>query len=83
MGDIAAHGAAEQAYAAGGLKLRALADRAVEWFERQPATEKRKLMDYVVSGARWKGGELVPEYRKPFDMVVGSISDCLIGERSG
>jgi len=52
------------------VKLRELADRAAELFERQPPAEKRKLIDFMVSGCRWMGGELVPEYRKPFDTLA-------------
>jgi hypothetical protein len=39
--------------------------------EAQPAAEKRKLLDHVVAGCRWKGGELEPMFREPFGMVAG------------
>jgi hypothetical protein len=72
MGDIEVHRAASQAYIEEAANLRELTDRAAELFKGQPSAEKRKLMDYVVSGCRWQGGELVPEYRKPFDMLAGT-----------
>jgi hypothetical protein len=47
-----------------------LANRAAEIFERQPATEKRKLLRFVVAQCSWKNGQLEFEYRKPFDLIA-------------
>jgi hypothetical protein len=71
MSDIETHRVAMEGYVDHGARLRDLAARAAELFEAQPATEKRKLLDYVVSGCRWKGGALEPVFREPFGMVAG------------
>jgi hypothetical protein len=47
-----------------------LANRAAEIFARQPATEQRKLLRFVVDQCRWKTGQLEFEYRKPFDLIA-------------
>src|SRR4051794_27818718 len=39
-------------------------------FGKQPAEEKRRLLDFVVSNCSWKGGKLTPEFRQPFDMLA-------------
>jgi hypothetical protein len=51
--------------------------RAAELFEQQPATEKRKLLRYLVSDCRWKGGELTFDYKQPFDMLVEQVFYCV------
>lgn len=51
-----------------------LAQRAHELFENQPATEKRKLLDFVVSNCIWKNGDLVAEYRQPFDVLAIAVA---------
>ena len=48
-----------------GIRLLKLAQRARELFESQPAKEKRKLLDFVLSNCAWKCGELTAEYRQP------------------
>ena len=32
--------------------------------------EKRRLLDFVVSNSILKDGQLIPTYRKPFDMLA-------------
>jgi DNA invertase Pin-like site-specific DNA recombinase len=54
-----------------------LATRAAELFEQQPATEKRKLLRYLVSDCRWKGGELTFDSKPPFDMLVEQVFYCV------
>jgi hypothetical protein len=39
-------------------------------FEKQQAAEKRRLLNFVVSNSIWKGGEIVPVWRQPFDMIA-------------
>jgi len=47
--NVEAHGLANQSYVAEGVNLLRLSQRAHALFERQPAKEKRRLMDFVVS----------------------------------
>jgi hypothetical protein len=49
-----------------GPDLSDLARRASDLFAMQPATEKRRLLDFVVERCSWRGGTLVPEYRPGF-----------------
>jgi hypothetical protein len=70
MSDIETHRAAMQVYTDQWMRLREFAARAAELFEAQPAAEKRKLLDFVVAGCRWKGGEFEPVFREPFGMVT-------------
>jgi hypothetical protein len=57
-----------------GIKLLGLARRAQELFENQPANEKRKLLDFVLSNFTWKNGDLVAEYRQPFDVLAIAVA---------
>lgn len=47
-----------------------LAARAVELFQRQPARDKRKLLDCVVSRSSWRNGVLTLQWRAPFGVLV-------------
>ena len=39
-------------------------------FEKQPACEKHRLLNFVLSNSFWANGELTPEFRQPFDMLA-------------
>ena len=71
---IETHLTANQSYIEEGIKLLELARRAHELFENQPANEKRKLLDFVVSNSIWKNGELMAEYRQPFDVLAIAVA---------
>jgi site-specific DNA recombinase len=70
--DIEAHQTANRSYIEEGIRLLELSQRAAELFESQPASEKRKLLDFVLSNSRWKGGKLEAEYRQPFDLIAAA-----------
>jgi hypothetical protein len=74
MSDIDTRRAAMQGYTDKGARLRELAARAAELFEAQPAAEKRKLLDFVVSECWWKGGELETVFREPFGMLIAGLN---------
>jgi hypothetical protein len=61
-----------QGYIDQGAQFRELAARAAELFEAQPAAEKRRLLDFVVSECSWKEGELEAVYRQPFVMLAAA-----------
>jgi hypothetical protein len=50
--------------------LMELASRAHELFQSQPPSEKRRLLNFVLSNCSWKGGELSAKFRQPFDMLA-------------
>jgi site-specific DNA recombinase len=61
------HQQANHAYFEAGADLLELASRAQDLFAQQPAAEKRKLLNYVVSNCSWKDGTMTPTFRQPFD----------------
>jgi hypothetical protein len=74
MRDVQAHQAANRSYIEEGVQLLELAHNAHVLFENQPAVEKRKLLDFVLSNCAWKGGELTAKYRQPFDMLAVAVA---------
>jgi hypothetical protein len=55
-----------------GKRLLELAQKAASLYSAQIPAEKRKLLNLVYSNSTWAGGELTPNYRKPFDMIAVS-----------
>jgi DNA invertase Pin-like site-specific DNA recombinase len=64
------HQNASQSYMEEGISLMELANRAADLFEAQSPSEKRRLLDFVLSNSYWADGELTPEFRQPFDMIA-------------
>ncbi len=67
---IQQHQSANQSYLEEGIHLLDLANRAYDLFRKQPPSEKRRLLNFVLSNCTWKGGELSVEFRQPFDMLA-------------
>ena len=44
--------------------------RAAELFEKQSGSEKRRLLDFVLSNSTWGNGELRVKFRQPFDLIA-------------
>jgi len=80
---IAEHQKANESYIAEGIMLMELANRAADLFEKQPASEKRRLLDFVLSNSSWANGELSVEFRQPFgmiaDMAAVSATEKVVG----
>ena len=74
MRDIQAHQTANHNYIEEGVQLLELAHKAHVLFQSQPAMEKRKLLDFVLSNCTWKGGELAAKYRQPFDILAVAVA---------
>ncbi len=72
MRDIEAHRSADQSYIEEGIELLELAHSAHRQVENQPATEKRKLLDFVLSNCPWEDAELRATYRQPFDFIAAA-----------
>jgi site-specific DNA recombinase len=66
------HSLKDIAQLARGIKLLELAHRAHGLLETQPPSEKRKLLDFVLSNCSWKDGKLEAEYRQPFDLIAAA-----------
>jgi site-specific DNA recombinase len=71
---IEVHWSANQSYIEEGILLLELSRRAARLFESQPAKEKRKLLNFVLSNCTWRDGELVAQYRQPFDALVVAVA---------
>ncbi|MHB9078479.1 MAG: hypothetical protein ACYC3X_13415 [Pirellulaceae bacterium] len=72
---VADHEIANQSYLEEGVALLEQASQAADVFEKQPAGEKRRLLDCVLWKAQWANGELTPEFRQPFDMIAVGAND--------
>ena len=64
------HQDANSSYLEEGVQLIELAQKAVRLYEKQEMKEKRRILDFVFSNCLWKDGALIPNYRKPFDLLA-------------
>lgn len=67
---IEKHQDANRAYLDEGIRLLELAQHAAILYEKQEMPEKRRLLNFVCSNSIWKDGKLIPNYRKPFDLLA-------------
>lgn len=67
---IEAHEAADRSYVDEGIKLLELSQRVAALFVTQPAREKRRLLDFVLSNSTWGTDGLNVKFRQPFDMLA-------------
>ena len=72
--NMAVHRNADQSYIEGAVRLLELAAEAYELFIQQDAPERRRLVNFVVSSASWKDGELSPRLRHPFDLIQQGVA---------
>ena len=68
--DIERHQGAEQSYMNSGVRILELARNAQALFERQPAREKRRLLNFLLSNCTWEDGEVVATFCQPFDLLA-------------
>ena len=64
------HEQANHSYLQEGVAILELANRAAELFEKQSGSEKRRLLDFVLSNSTWGNGELRVKFRQPFDLIA-------------
>ena len=62
--------AADRVYVETGVRLLELASRAHELFVKQVPSEKRRLLNFLVSNSTWKEGTLTVTFRQPFDLLM-------------
>ena len=70
---IREHQDANQTYLDEGIQLLELAQMAGKLFRQQSSTEKRRLLNFVLSNSTWKDGRLTAEYRQPFDLLAKNV----------
>ena len=68
--DIARHQRADDSYMDEGIALLELAKDAHRLFGTRPAEDKSKLVKMLASNCTWKNGELLAEFRQPFDLLA-------------
>lgn len=61
---------ADRSYLDARVTILELAEKAHRRSLKQPPHEKRRLLDFLVSNAIWKNGELSATFRKPFDLLM-------------
>jgi site-specific DNA recombinase len=87
LDQIALHQAADQSYLEEGAQLLDLASNAHRAFRRQDGSEKRRLLNFILSNSTWKNGTLTPEWRQPFDLLaetaaLAAMEEARAGEDS-
>ncbi len=73
---ISMHQGASRSYMDEGIKLLELAQRAVILYEKQTMQEKRRILNFVCSNSLWKDGNLIPNYRQPFNILAENSQAC-------
>jgi site-specific DNA recombinase len=68
--EIERHQSADRSYMEEGVQLLELAQNAQKLFERQKPREKRRLLSVVLSNCIWEDGEVVANFRQPFDLLA-------------
>jgi len=84
--DIERHRAADDSYMDQGIQLLDLARNAHQLFRTQPAKEKRRLLNFLLSNCTWQRGTLAVEYKEPFDRLAETVAaahSCRSGRRGG
>lgn len=71
---LAAHAEADRKYLEFGLRLFELAQTAYSSYIQRSASEKRELLNYVLSNCVLKDGKVVPTYREPFALIASAPS---------
>ena len=68
--DIDRHDEAGQSCMDADVRILESARNAPALFERQPAREKRRLLNFVLSNCSWEDGEVIATFRQPFDLLA-------------
>lgn len=59
-----------------GIRLLELARNASRLFIKQPAHEKKRLLNLVLSNCEWDKGELRACFRQPFDLLSETVASA-------
>ena len=65
---IEQHGSAHFAYMAEGAQLLELSQKALELFRKFEISEKRRVLQILLSNSTWLNAQLIPVFRYPFDL---------------
>jgi len=67
---------ADDSYIDSGVALIRLAKDAHRVFENQPAGEKRRLLNFLLSNCSWANGELSAKFNEPFDFLAETVAEA-------
>jgi site-specific DNA recombinase len=81
--NIQVHQDADQSYIEDGIQLLELASQAHDLFLEQEPKERRRLLEFMVSSASWKEGELSVNLRQPFNLIREGIAAATALGRNG
>lgn len=81
LATIEKHKDANTNYYAQGIHLLELAQKAYSLYLQQTPTQRRRLLNFLLSNCTLDAGNLDPTYKKPFDLMAKghSRSDWLPG----
>lgn len=71
---IERHKNADVNYLTQGVHILELANRAYSLYIKQKPAEKRKLLNILLSNCTLDGKNLIPQYKKPFDLLVKGLN---------
>ncbi len=61
---------ADKSYMDEGAQILELASNAQKRFENQEPCQKRRLLNFLLSNCSWEDGEVVENFRQPFDLLA-------------
>ena len=79
--DIERHHSADDEYIDNGIALIRLGREANDLFERASASEKRRVLNLVLSNCSWAHGELTAKFRQPFDLLSETIAQSTLPKK--
>src|SRR5262249_3163702 len=68
--EIERHQSADHSYMEEGVQLLELARNAQKLFEQQEPREKRRLLNFVLSNCTWEDGQVIANFRQPFNLLA-------------
>lgn len=72
--DMERYNEADDSYLDSGVALIGLAKEAHRVFDTQPAGEKRRLLNFLLSNCTWADGELRADFNEPFDFLAETVA---------
>ena len=74
--EIERHRNADKSYSDEGVALLDLARNAQRLYAMQEPREERLLLNFLLSNCTWEGGEVVSNFRQPFDILSETETDA-------
>src|SRR4029077_8016762 len=81
--EIDRHQQADEAYMDEGVQILELARNAQRLFAEQEPSEKRRLLNFVLSNCSWEDGAVRATYRQPFDLLTETTAIAAHSEADG